>query len=51
MEFDGWMGYTYTVETTRPLKVKDVRLEITMDNDVARYFLGAGLPGQETPDS
>ena len=51
MEFDGWMGYTYTVETTRPLKVKDVRLEITMDNDMARYFLGAGLPGQETPDS
>lgn len=44
MEFDGWMNYTYTLTPKKDLTVKDVRLEIAMKNEVASYFLGAGLP-------
>ena len=49
MESDGWMNYVYTVTPSRDMKVKDVRLEIPVRNEVASYFLGAGLPGQEVP--
>lgn len=49
MEFDGWMKYTYTLTPQSDLKVKDVRLELPVKSEVASYFLGAGLPGQNTP--
>ena len=51
MEFDGWMNYTYTLTPKKDLTVKDVRLEIAMKNEVASYFLGAGLPGQDMPQT
>lgn len=50
-EFDGWMNYVYTVFPKKNLTIKDVRLELPIRHDVADYFLGAGLPGQETPDA
>lgn len=49
MEFDGWVDYIYTILPKHALNVKDIRLEISMYNDIASYFLGAGLPGQDTP--
>ena len=49
MEFDGWMNYIYTVTPKRDIKIKDIRLELPVKNNVASYFLGAGLPGQEVP--
>lgn len=50
-EFDGWVNYIYTLTPKRPLHVKDIRLEMDMRNEVAQQFLGAGLPGQDTPNS
>lgn len=49
MEFDGWMNYVYTLTPKRRIEVKDIRLEIPVRNEVGAYFLGMGLPGQETP--
>lgn len=49
MEFDGWMKYTYTLVPKSNLKIKDIRLELPIRSEVASYFLGAGLPGQNTP--
>lgn len=50
MEFDGWMNYVYTLTPKRNLHIKDVRLEIPVNSSVGTGFLGAGLPGQETPE-
>ena len=49
MEFDGWMNYVYTITPKRRIEVKDIRLELPVKNEVGAYFLGMGLPGQETP--
>lgn len=49
MEFDGWMNYVYTLTPKRRIEVEDIRLEIPVKAEVGSYFLGAGLPGQETP--
>ena len=49
MEFDGWMNYIYTITPKKSIEVKDIRLEIPVKNEVGAYFLGMGLPGQETP--
>lgn len=49
MEFDGWVNYIYILTPKKEVNVKDIRLEIPMKNEVASYFLGAGLPGQDTP--
>lgn len=49
MEFDGWMNYVYTVSPKKAMTINDIRLEIAMKNEVACYFLGAGLPGQDMP--
>ena len=49
MEFDGWMNYVYSIVSKKDLQIKDIRLEMAVKNNVASYFLGAGLPGQDTP--
>ncbi|WP_455592280.1 glycoside hydrolase domain-containing protein [Bacteroides sp.] len=49
MEFDGWMNYVYTLTPKKDIEVKDIRLEIPVKKEVGAYFLGMGLPGQETP--
>ena len=49
MEFDGWINYVYTVTPKKDLLIEDVRLEIPMKSEAAPYFMGLGLPGQETP--
>ena len=49
MEFDGWMNYVYSIIPKRELQIKDIRLELPVKNSVGSYFLGAGLPGQDTP--
>lgn len=51
MEFDGWANYIYTINPKTNIKVKDIRLELPIRKEIAAYFLGAGLSGQETPDS
>lgn len=49
IEFDGWMNYVYTIVPKREIEVADIRLEIPVKDEVGAYFLGMGLPGQETP--
>ena len=49
MEFDGWMNYIYTITPKKNVEVKDIRLEIPVRNEIGAYFMGMGLPGQETP--
>lgn len=51
MEFDGWVNYIHTITPKRDVHIKDIRLEIPMKNEVASYFLGAGLPGQDMPQA
>ena len=49
MEFDGWMNYLYTITPKKELQIEDIRLEIPMKSEASSYFMGFGLPGQETP--
>lgn len=49
MEFDGWMNYVYTLLPKKKVQVEDIRLLFPVRNEVGAYFLGMGLPGQETP--
>lgn len=49
VEFDGWINYNYTIESKKDLCVKDIRLLIPVSEKVGSYFMGMGLPGQETP--
>lgn len=51
MEFDGWLNYVYKITPKKDVEVKDIRLVIPMRNEMGRYFLGAGLPGQDTPQT
>lgn len=50
MEADGWLNYTYTLTPLKDLKVKDVRLNIPLNKEIARYMVGIGLPGQPVPE-
>lgn len=50
IESDGWLNYVYTITPKKEVRVKDIRLELPVRTDIASYFLGAGLPGQDTPD-
>lgn len=51
MEFDGWINYVYSISPKKELEIEDIRLEIPMKSDAVPYFMGLGLPGQETPDN
>lgn len=50
IEFDGWMNYIFNVNAKKDIAIKDIRLELAVDNNIAKYFLGAGLHGEETPN-
>jgi len=49
MEMDGFVRFNVTVRVSEPLKVKDIRLEIPVDKEVARYMMGLGLKGGFRP--
>lgn len=49
VEFDGWMNYNYTVTPKKDLHVTDIRLLIPVKEQIGSYFMGVGLPGQNTP--
>lgn len=51
MEFDGWINYIYSVSPKKDLQIKDIRLEIPLKSEAVPYFMGLGLPGQETPSN
>lgn len=51
LEFDGRMDYNFTLTASGDIEVADIRLEVPVRRDIASYFLGIGLPGQDTPMS
>lgn len=50
MEFDGYMGYEVEVSASTQTGVRDIRLEIPIRKNVARYMMGMGLKGGNRPD-
>lgn len=48
-EFEGRVEYTYDITPKQNTEVSDIRLEIPLKAEMARYITGIGLPGQETP--
>ncbi|HLP58560.1 MAG TPA: glycoside hydrolase domain-containing protein, partial [Candidatus Deferrimicrobium sp.] len=49
MEMDGFCEFHVTVRAPQPLEVKDIRLEIPIAREVARYMMGLGLKGGYRP--
>lgn len=51
IESDGYMHYRMTLKAAEPLQIKDIRLEIPLNKEVAQYMMGMGLPGTTVPRS
>jgi len=51
MEFDGTMEYTVAVSSRAHVELRDIRLEIPIRDDVARYMMGMEQRGGVRPDS
>jgi len=50
MEMDGFLGYEIAVSSEARLEVKDIRLEIPVAEDAARYMMGLGKTGGFRPE-
>ncbi len=51
MEFDGFVGYEVRITADKEIKLKDIRLEVTVAKDAARYMMGMGRKGGLCPDT
>jgi hypothetical protein len=51
MEFDGYINFRVTLTTEKPIKVKDIRLEIPIRRARATYMMGLGRKGGVRPRS
>lgn len=49
MECDGYVNYYLTLRAARATDLKDIRLEIPMRRDVAKYMMGLGCKGGARP--
>jgi hypothetical protein len=49
MEFDGNIEFAVALDSTAAVKLNDIRLQIPMATDVARYAMGLGLKGGARP--
>lgn len=49
LEFDGFMEYRITLTAGKTTSLNDIRLEIPLNGDIARYWLGMGQPGSAVP--
>jgi len=49
MEFDGYINVELTLKATEAVAAKDLRLEIPLRRDVARYMIGMGKTGGYRP--
>ncbi len=49
LEFDGNMEYTVRVSAARATSVDDIRLEIPISRDVAKFMMGLGVKGGPRP--
>ncbi|MFI7343791.1 glycoside hydrolase domain-containing protein [Streptomyces sp. NPDC050085] len=51
LEADGFLVVRATVEAAEDVELPDVRLEVPVHEDVARYTMGLGLTGRVCPDT
>jgi len=51
MEFDGNIEFAVSLDSTKTVKLTDIRLQIPLAADVARYAMGLGLKGGARPAS
>jgi hypothetical protein len=51
IEFDGTSDFQVELTSTEDCSLKDIRLEIPLMADVARYFMGLGRDGGTAPES
>lgn len=51
MEFDGNIDYKLVLTATEDISVKDIRLEIPMQKDAAKYMMGLGQKGGFRPEN
>ena len=49
MEFDGFVGFTVKINSSKTIDLNDIRLEIPFKKDVAKYMMGMGLKGGLRP--
>ena len=49
MEFDGCIEFCVTISTSKTLKVRDIRLEVPLVKNIARYMMGMGFKGGYRP--
>ncbi|TKC07197.1 glycoside hydrolase domain-containing protein [Pedobacter frigoris] len=51
MEADGYLRYKISVAPLHDTKLDDIRLQVPVKKELARYFMGMGLPGSKCPDN
>ena len=51
MEFDGLMCYRITLEADRHAEVQDIRLDLPIAREAARYAMGLGVKGGRRPET
>ena len=50
MEFDGYVQFDLALTSRENIQVNDIRLEIPVNKDVAKYMMGMGFKGGLRPD-
>jgi len=50
VESDGFMNYKLKLKAKNDVRIKDIRLEIPLKNEIAKYMMGMDLPGTSVPD-
>ena len=50
MEFDGHIEFDITLRAQEDMNVRDIRLEIPLQRDVAKYMMGMGFKGGLRPE-
>jgi len=49
IESDGYLSYRFHLKAVQDISLKDIRLEIPFNPDIAEYLMGMGLPGTTVP--
>jgi hypothetical protein len=49
LEFDGYVEFDMTLKTEEDIEVRDIRLEIPLKGDIAKYMMGMGYKGGHRP--
>ena len=50
MEFDGYVEFNIKLKAQEDIEVRDIRLEVPLQRDVAKYMMGMGFKGGFRPE-